>query len=130
MTYHESLHQTAILTLWPQAHPLLAPAIDMMHGLHDGGTVLAALLERRAELWTGKQSAVITEFVEYPLGRCLHFWLAGGDLEELKTMEPEIIAWGKTQGCVGASISGRRGWLRELPDYKEAATVMFKRIDR
>lgn len=129
MTYHEQLHTAAILTLWPHVYPLLEPAIDMMHGLHTADTVLERLIARRAELWTSDNSAVITEFVEYPHGRCLHFWLAGGDLDELKAMEPEIVAWGRTQGCVASSISGRRGWLRELPGYEEAATVMFKRID-
>lgn len=128
MTYHENRHEIAILTLWPHVYPMLAPAIDMMHGLHDAQSVLEALLERKAELWARKNAAVVTEIVVYPHGRCLHFWLAGGDLEELTAMEPEIVAWGVKQGCTAASISGRRGWLRKLDGYEEWATVMLKRI--
>lgn len=129
MTYHTNRYEAAILTLWPKVYPLLQPAIDLMQGLHDGASVLGMLLERRAELWPGKASAIVTEFVDYPHGRCLHFWLAGGDLDELRRMEPEIIAWGRERGCIMVSISGRRGWLRALEGYEEAATLMYKRIE-
>jgi hypothetical protein len=125
----QDTYETAVITLWPHCYPFLEPAIEMMDGLHCGASVLGMILERRAELWPGKASAIVTELVDYPHGRSLHFWLAGGDLEELKTMEPEILAWGRARGCSHATISGRRGWLRKLDGYHEAATLMTKRID-
>lgn len=121
-------YEMAVLTLWPHCEPLLRPAIDLMGGLHDSGTVLEFILDRRAELWPGKKSAIVTEFVDYPKGRVLHFWLAGGDLGELREMEPGIAEWGRRQGCTAATISGRRGWLRALDGYREVATAMRREL--
>ena len=123
----EERYRQAVITLWPVCYPRLEKAIEMMHGLHDGGTVLNMILEGKADLWPGERSAIVTQIVTYPLGKCLHFWLAGGSLDELKRMEPEIVAWGKRQGCIADSISGRRGWLGVFDDYTEAATLMYRR---
>jgi len=124
----EERYRQAVITLWPVCYPHLEKAIEMMHGLHDGRTVLDSILDGKADLWPGEKSAIVTEIITYPLGKCLHFWLAGGDLDELMKMEPGIAEWGKRQGCVASSISGRRGWVRKLDGYREAASVMYRRL--
>lgn len=121
-------YQRAVLAVWPHCERFLRPAIEMMHGLHDSGTVLEAILDRRAELWPGKAAAVVTEFIEYPKGRTLHFWLAGGDLDELREQEQQIAAWAADRGCSDVTISGRRGWVRALDGYSETATVMRRAL--
>jgi len=42
----------------------------------------------------------------------LHYFLAGGDLDELKLMRPHIESWGKENGCTRVTLAGRKGWAR------------------
>lgn len=80
-------------------------------------------------LWQGERSAIVTEIQDYPRAKFLHFFLAGGDIEELARMVPYIEAAGRKLGCTHMSLGGRRGWLKSfLKDqgYAEAWTVMLK----
>lgn len=74
--------------------------------------VIAELAANRAQLWPGERSAMVTMLNNTPEGRCLHIWLAGGDMHELVAMTPGLEAWGRQQGCHYANIHGRRGWER------------------
>ena len=74
----------------------------------------------RAFFWPGKDCVFITEFINSPTGlKSHHNWLAGGDLDEIKSMMPVIEAWGKKHGCHRQLGSGRRGWLRAFDGYEE-----------
>lgn len=73
-----------------------------------------AIVTGRMRLWPGEKSAVVTEIGEYPQGKVLHYFLAAGDLTELARMEAPIVAWAKAQGCVRATLVGRRGWARSF----------------
>lgn len=67
----------------------------------------------RLQFWPGKDSVIITEILEYPRYKVLHFFLAGGgSLAELQRMTPLVEEWGRTQGCKKASLIGRKGWER------------------
>lgn len=112
--------------MWPRpagARALLSAQWDRCRGwllaaLEPGcGTeadLLADLAGGRAQLWAGDRAALVTQCVEEPLGRCLHVWLAGGDLKEIMMLKPGIEAWARGQGCVRVSLDGRRGWARVL----------------
>ena len=85
----------------------------------------------KAQMWPGETSIIITEIINYPRAKHLHLFLAGGNLEELESMLPEIIEWGKTQNCDRVSLSGRRGWersfLREM-GFKPTLVIMEKEL--
>lgn len=81
-------------------------------GTHTFEDVTAAIDAGTLQLWPGLSSAVVTEVVDAPRQRILNFFLAGGNLAELETMLPIILAWGKEQGCVKATLVGRKGWER------------------
>jgi hypothetical protein len=66
----------------------------------------------RLQFWPGERSCIVTELIEYPKYTQLHFFLAGGRLEELMAMVPLVEEWGKSRGCTRASLIGRRGWER------------------
>ncbi|MBL8630695.1 MAG: hypothetical protein JNM81_13750, partial [Rhodospirillaceae bacterium] len=55
-------------------------------------------------------------------------FLAGGDLAELQAMELDVAAQAKAAGITRMEISGRRGWLRSLPGYRELCTTFIKDI--
>lgn len=94
------------------ARPFLQKALDLAGNTHTIEDLQAMIDEGRVIFWPGINSAVITEIIEYPQKRTLHFFLAGGNLAELEAMYPAIEAWGKEQGCTTASTSGRPGWER------------------
>jgi hypothetical protein len=99
-----------------------------MHTLAD---VQKAIDEGRAIFWPGVNSAIITEIIEYPQQRTLHFWLAGGNLAELEAMYPLIEAWGREQGCTAATTVGRPGWERTFlkrEGWTPRAVFMMKEL--
>jgi len=81
----------------------------------------------KAALHVGKGCAVVTQEMELPAGKTLHYWLAGGDLHELQEIEKRVSRSAKNSGCVTATIIGRRGWAKAL-GYDEMATVMARKL--
>lgn len=90
--------------------------------------VLEGVRDGRYQLWAGSACTIVTEILAYPLGRDLNYWLAGGDVEEMKALEPGIEAWARAAGCrrvttlgvrrAGGKILKARGW-RHLADVME-----------
>ena len=72
--------------------------------------------------------AVVTQELNLPTGRQLHFWLAGGDLNELIKIEQDVEHAAKARGIRRISIIGRRGWQRKLDGFNEAGVVLTKDI--
>lgn len=108
-------------------------ALQYAGGTHTFEDVTAGVAEGRMQFWPGVRSAIITELLESPRARTLHFFLAGGDLAELEAMEPLVIAWGKTQGCTAASMVGRKGWertfLTQRAGWESRLAVFEKALD-
>jgi len=126
------------MTLGLLVPPTLEPyAEDLQKALDLGGEAYTIqdiedmIATGKAQMWPGETSVIVTEIIQYPRAKHLHLFLAGGNLEELESMLPEVIEWGKTQGCNRVSLSGRRGWersfLREL-GFKPTLVVMEKEL--
>lgn len=79
---------------------------------HTFADVAEMVAANRAQFWAGPASVIVTQVVQEPQHKVLHFFLAGGNLAELEQMTPFVEAWGKEQGCVRASLIGRKGWDR------------------
>ena len=88
--------------------------------------------EGRLQYWPGSNSVVVTEIIEYPQKRTLHFFLAAGNVAELEVMYPVIEEWGRVQGCTAATLSGRHGWERSFlakrEGWKPKLVVMMKEL--
>lgn len=86
--------------------------------------------EGRAQLWRSENAVIVTEINDTPQKRVLHFWIATGDLDEVIALSETAIEWGREQGCVRATLAGRRGWVRALADHgwSEQLTVMGREI--
>jgi hypothetical protein len=87
-------------------------ALEYSGGTHSFDDIAAGVLAKKFQLWPNHNSAVVTEIVVYPNTKNLHFFLAGGNLDELKMMRPHIEAWGKSIGCTRVTLAGRKGWER------------------
>jgi hypothetical protein len=113
---------------WERCRPWLAAALERAGGTHGMGDVRAGVEAVRFQFWPGERAAIVTEIIEYPRMRALHFFLVGGAMDELLAMKPHIEAWGKGLGCTRATCAGRFGWERVLTDYRRACVVLEKEI--
>jgi hypothetical protein len=90
----------------------VAAALEYSGGTHKVEDIAEGIRREQFQLWPGKNSVVVTEIIVYPQLKDLHYFLAGGDLDELRLMRPIIESWGKEIGCSRVSLAGRKGWER------------------
>ena len=106
-------------------------ALEYSGGTHTFDDIVAGIFSQKMQLWGNKKSAVVTEIVVYPRAKVLNYFLAGGDLDELKQMRPHIEEWATGLGCNRVTLSGRPGWAKTfLKDegYKPTWYVMAKEL--
>jgi len=96
----------------------LDAALQHADGTHTVDHVLEGCRTGAFQLWLGENCVLVTEIVTYPLRRDLNYWLAGGDLEELKSLEPGVNAWARACGCTRITGGGRTGWAKVYPGMK------------
>jgi len=106
-------------------------ALEYSGGTHNFDDVAEMVGDHRLQLWPASNSVVLTEIIVYPRLKNLHYFLAGGNLDELKKMRPHIEAWGKSVGCTRVTLAGRKGWERTfLKDegYSPQWSVLAKEL--
>lgn len=104
-------------------------ALEYSGGTHGIEDIAEGLRTGRFQLWPGETSVVVTEIIAYPRLKNLHFFLAGGDLDEIRLMRPLIESWGKSMGCTRVSLAGRQGWAKTFlrdEGYKPKWFVLSK----
>lgn len=108
---------------------VLDRALAYAEGTHTQADIEAAVATGDMQRWDGDHSVIVTEVRQAPRRRILNFFLAEGNLVELRTMVPPILAWGKEHGCTSASMVGRFGWQRTwlVTDGWKAAAVVMER---
>lgn len=86
------------------------------------------LLNGDVMFWGSENAGIVAELRDYPTGaKDVHGLIAAGDVREIITdLIPKAEAWGREQGCIGAMIASRPGWLKMLPEY-EAFQVEIRR---
>jgi len=112
---------------WTRCAPWIEAALKHAGDFYEIGDILAEVEAGEALFWPGEKAAVVTQFWDFPRAKAINFWLAGGDMEELRQMHDEIAAWAKARGCTHAIIAGRAGWSRAL-GYTPAWTAMSKEL--
>jgi len=106
-------------------------ALEYSGGTHDFDDIVEMVGKNQLQVWPATKSIVLTEIIVYPRLKNLHYFLAGGDLDELSRMRPMIESWGKSLGCTRVSLAGRRGWAKTfLKDegYSPQWTVLAKTL--
>ena len=95
-----------------KARPFIEAALEYCGGTHTFADVVSGLVAGDMQLWATEKAAVVTELQMSPQYRSCHFFLAGGDMNELAHFQRVIGEWAKAQGCRQLTIAGRRGWER------------------
>jgi len=106
-------------------------ALEYSGGTHHFDDVVEMVRDSRLQVWPATESIVLTEIIVYPRLKNLHYFLAGGDLDELSRMRPMIESWGKSVGCTRVTLAGRRGWSKTfLQDegYRPQWSVLAKEL--
>ncbi len=116
---------------WARCKHWIAAALEYSRGTHTIEDIEAGIAAGQYTFWPGRGCAVITEFIEYPQLKALNFFLFGGDLQDLKEMEPHIVAWAKAQGCTRFMGGGRKGFERVFASagYEPAWFVLVKDLE-
>ena len=97
---------------WARCKPWIEAALVHAHGTHTIADVEAGIAQGLYQFWPGERAAIVTELITYPRLMALNYFLIGGDLSELKDMEPRITAWAKGVGCKRVMGVGRKGFER------------------
>ena len=92
----------------------VAAALEYSGGSHSVEDIADGIEKGHFQFWPAERSVIVTEIIVYPRLKDLHFFLAGGDLDELRLMQPIIESWGKSEGCSRVSLAGRKGWERSF----------------
>ena len=99
-----------------EAEKHIQPALDHGGNTHDFVHIVNGVISGNLHLWPTENSALITEFHNYPNKRYLHIFLAGGDLQEIKDTHGALVDFAKAYNCDGLSLNGRAGWIKALAD--------------
>jgi hypothetical protein len=105
---------------WERCSPWIEAALEYSCGTHWLEDVKREVMDpdTLTTFWPGKRSAIVTELIRHPRRTQLHFWLCGGDLDEvINEMRPEIEAWGIALGATAITITGRMGWQKVLKEH-------------
>lgn len=71
----------------------------------------------RAFFFENGTSAAVAEVKTYPAGaKDVHGLVAAGELAGIVELIPQIEAWAKRMGCIGAIIESRPGWAKVLKE--------------
>ena len=92
----------------------VAAALEYSGGSHAVEDIADGIRRGFFQLWPGANSVIVTEIIVYPQLKELYVFLAGGDLDEIKLMQPLVESWGKSMGCNRVSLAGRKGWERSF----------------
>jgi len=99
---------------------------------HDFKDIVDGVMSGDFQLWMGSNGCAVTEIVVYPNKKVLHVFLAGGDqgqgIEQITDMHDDAMAFGKQQGCIGMTVTGRKGWKKVLQSrgWSEQFTTLLK----
>jgi len=135
VTVNGPIDGTEIGVVWPNVEPFLSAALET-----DGVMTSADLLDQMSSgLWglyvvtedaTGEiLGAVCCEVQEWPNGPVFNIAYCGGhSLYRWAGLLGALEAEAVRLGCDTVRITGRAGWGRVFPDYREAHRVFERKV--
>lgn len=105
-------------------------ALAYAEGTHTFDDIVHMVVTGRLMWWPLSRGFMVTEVVEYPRAKHLNVFLAGGDLDEIRDTQEQLVLVAKLAGCTALSLSGRRGWVKALTQlgWQESHTAVVFNI--
>jgi len=127
-----------LVRLWPEIAPLLTKAVEASRGVTSLEFEFEELRALRKQLWViivedGEKkitAAGITSLQDHPGGlKVANIEMLGGEnMKAWFSLKDQFENWAKNEGRSEVRMFARKGWARELPDYKIRAYVMSKTL--
>lgn len=94
----------------------LQPALDAGGNTHSFEDIILSVLKGDMQLWHAPNGSVVTQIIEHPQRREIHWFLAGGDMSQVLGFQDSVRAYARHLGCTAMVLGGRAGWQRALKD--------------
>jgi len=109
---------------------MLVEALNHSGGSHTFQNIVDAVQQEVMQFWPMERSCLVTEDINYPNLKTLHIFLAGGDLQEIKSIDNTLEFLCQEIGADYISLSGRRGWIKALADigYELSHVTLAKKV--
>jgi hypothetical protein len=92
-------------------------ALRLAGSTHTVEDVVDGLATGQMQSFCTDNAMIVTQIVQHPRKRELNVFLAFGDLDEVMSLQPKLIEFGRKQGCAFMVMSGRPGWQKVLPKH-------------
>jgi len=83
---------------------------------HTFDDMVKLLTEGRLQMFENGESVCVTEILSAPQKRYLSIFLAAGNMDELKELQPRIVQFARENGCKFIQACGRMGWEKVATD--------------
>ena len=109
---------------------MLVEALNHSGGSHTFQNIVDSVQQEVMQFWPMEKSCLVTEVINYPNLKTLHIFLAGGDLQEIKSIDNTLEFLCQEIGADYISLSGRRGWIKALADigYELSHVTLAKKV--
>jgi hypothetical protein len=104
----------SLLAQMDDRRDLIDAALAYTPGTHTYDQLVGMVLQGRLTFWPLERTFMLTEVHTFPNARHYHIFLAGGNMEKLVEMHPDVILLAKALGCDKLTLAGRPGWERAL----------------
>lgn len=79
--------------------------------------IFAGVRQAHFHLFEHPDGCMVGEFIVSPRHKVMHVFVAGGSLQAITALLPEVEAFGRQNGCDTGGATGRKGWVRFLSRY-------------
>lgn len=118
---------------WYQIQPFVKRVLNKIDLWYTLDNIKDSLCNAEMQLWTSYietqlKSVCVTRIVIHPKNyKFLEIVLMAGEMISVPELQ-QIEGWAKDDGCIKSRLTGRRGWKKALPDYKEKQIILEKRL--
>jgi hypothetical protein len=115
---------------WARCRGWIEAALEYADGAYEIEDIEACLRAGEYILLSTPNSALIAEINQFPRLRALNIPFAGGDLDEIKSLDPALVEIARAHECTRIYLSGRRGWARTLAPlgYGDLCATVSKEV--
>ena len=123
--------------VWPLVHSQIDDSAKRSNGRFTTESILEEIEEGRQQLWViwdedgrSVRAVGVTQLIIYPSGMKVAdvVILAGEGRKDWKHLVEVAEDWARREGCGLFQMYARKGWAKEMKDYKLSHVLLEKRL--